>query len=289
MKKFFTLSFCLLATIVATAQTNGRNLFHEADIDEDGWLWFDSAEKIEKYIGVINETDYLVDPEGKPIQLVYADIFPDYPASEAYEDVDGAGIDGEIGSEGSRTGAIVLQPSSGAGNVNGGGFVVCMPSCYSYSICYSCNSRVMTRLVATSNANAPMSNSLGECELNSDKGWRVISAAYASLFKRLPSGIGTWDGLEKLSNGYEPVVMLQSNKAIYIWFQNATPDDVYIHGIKAITQETGAAGIGNVDSEGNGLQEIYTIDGRKVDSDLAKSSKGVYIITEQGKTRKVVK
>ena len=118
-------------------QPTEKVLFEASDLDENGWIWFDTAEKIEKYIGVINENDYVVDPEGKPIQLVYADIMPDYPASEASAEFVGAGTDGETGSEGSRTGAIMLQPASGAMATNGGGFVVCMPSCYAYDICYS--------------------------------------------------------------------------------------------------------------------------------------------------------
>lgn len=220
-----------------TPSTEEKVLFEAEDLDEDGWIWFDTAEKIEKYIGVINENDYLVDPDGKPIQLVYADIMPDYPASEASEEFVGAGTDGETGSEGSRTGAIMLQPASGAMSTNGGGFVVCMPSCHSYAICYSSNSKVMTRLVATKNANAPMSNSLGDCSLDSESAWRVISAAYATVLKRLPAGINTWDGLEELNNGYEPIVTMQSDDPIYVWFQSATPDTVYIHGIKVETEE----------------------------------------------------
>lgn len=220
-----------------TPSTEEKVLFEAEDLDEDGWIWFDTAEKIEKYIGVINENDYLVDPDGKPIQLVYADIMPDYPASEASEEFVGAGTDGETGSEGSRTGAIMLQPSSGVMSINGGGFVVCMPSCYSYDICYSSNSRVMTRLVATANVNAPMTHCLPECTLDSEAGWRVISAAYATVLKRLPAGINTWDGLEELNNGYEPIVTMQSDDPIYVWFQSATPDTVYIHGIKVETEE----------------------------------------------------
>ena len=220
-----------------TPQPSDKVLFEAEDLDENGWIWFDSAEKIEKYIGTINETDYLVDPEGKPIQLVYADIMPDYPSSSASADFVGAGTDGETGSEGSRTGAIMLQPSSASMTINGGGFVVCMPSCYSYSICYSSNSKVMTRLVATKNPNAPMSNSLAECEPDAETGWRIISATYTTIFKRLPAGINNWEGLEKLNNGYEPITTIQSEEPINVWFQSATADTIYIHGIKVETKE----------------------------------------------------
>lgn len=211
-------------------------LFEASDLDENGWIWFDTAEKIEKYIGVINETDYLVDPNGKPIQLVYADIYPDYPASDASAEFVGAGTDGETGSEGSRTGAIMLQPSSGS-NIDGGGFVVCMPSCHSYAICYSSNSKVMARILATTNVKSAMSQWNAEGSIDNEDGWRVISATYTTIFKRLPAGINTWDGLEELNNGYEPKVTMKSNDPIYAWFQNGTKDTVYIHGIKVETKE----------------------------------------------------
>lgn len=219
-----------------TTPTEKKVLFEASDLDEEGWIWFDTVEKIEKYIGIINEEDYLVDPEGKPIQLVYADIMPDYPASEASAEFVGAGTDGETGSEGSRTGAIMLQPASGS-NIDGGGFIVCMPSCYSYAICYSSNSKVMARIVATTNVNSSMFKWNAEGRIDNESGWRVISATYTTIFKRLPKGINTWDGLEKLNNGYEPVVTLQSEEPIYAWFQNGTPDTVYIHGIKVETEE----------------------------------------------------
>lgn len=285
MKKLFTFSFLLLATMVAVAQ----NWFDAKDKDEDGWIWFDTEEKIDKYIGLINETDYLVDPAGKPIQLVYADIYPDYPASNASADIIGAGTDGETGSEGSRTGAIMLQPSSGTMAINGGGFVVCMPSCHSYAICYSSNSRVMARLVATKNANAPMSSSLPECTLDSESGWRVISAKYANLFSRLPNGISTWSGLEELNNGYEPIVTMQSDDPIYVWFQSATEDTIYIHGIKVVTQEDAATGIVDVNAATAGSQAVHSVDGRRVAGNFAEQGRGLYIVTEQGKSKKVIR
>ena len=288
MKKLFTLSLLLCAATIAIAQTSGRNLFDASDIDENGWIWFDTAEKIDKYIGVINETDYVVDPEGKPIQLVYADIFPDYPASEVSEEFIGAGTDGETGSEGSRTGAIMLQPSSGS-NIDGGGFIVRMPSCYSYAICYSSNSKVMARILATTNDKSAMSQWHAEGSIDNENGWRVISATYTTIFKRLPAGINKWEGLEELNNGYEPIVTMQSNEPINVWFQNGTRDTVYIHGMKVITQEEDPSEIVKIDALQKNGQEVYTMDGRRVNNSFADVNKGLYIVTEQGRTRKVIK
>ena len=70
MKKIFTLLLLAMACSV-NMQAQEYNLFDPADVDADGWLWFDTDEKIEKYVGVCNEDDYKVNPNGKLIQLVY--------------------------------------------------------------------------------------------------------------------------------------------------------------------------------------------------------------------------
>lgn len=127
-----------------------------------------------------------------------------------------------------------------------------------------------------------------EGSIDSESGWRVISATYTTIFKRLPKGINTWDGLEELNNGYEPKVTMKSNDPIYAWFQNGTTDTVYIHGIKAITQEE-ATGITHAHIRAEDNQAVYTIDGRQIGGGFDKVGKGLYIVTEQGKTRKVVK
>jgi len=116
-----------------------------------------------------------------------------------------------------------------------------MPSCYSYDLCYSSNSKVMTRLVATTNVNAPMNNCLPGCTLDSETGWRIISAKYAAPFRCLPAGINNWEGLEELNNNTEPIATIQSDDPIYVWFQSATPDTIYIHGIRVETKEPIAA------------------------------------------------
>ena len=80
MKKIIsTLILGLACTIGVQAQE--YNLFY--DVDADGWLWFDSQEKIDKYVGLCNEADNKIDPNGKIIQMVPADIAPDYPPTYA--------------------------------------------------------------------------------------------------------------------------------------------------------------------------------------------------------------
>ena len=95
----------------------------------------------------------------------------------------------------------------------------------------------MARILATTNVKSAMSQWNAEGSLGNESGWRVISATYTTIFKRLPAGINIWAGLEELNNGYEPIVTMKSEDPIYAWFQNGTKDTVYIHGIKVETEE----------------------------------------------------
>lgn len=283
MKKIFTLAVAIFAAMSVSA--DDFNLFPTTD----GWLYFNTQENIDRYFGIINETDYLVDPNGKIVQGVYADQNPDYPATEADPEIPGAGDDAETGSAGSTTGAIILQPAAGFGNVNGGGIVLNLPSCSTLGIDYSSNSKVLLRVVATTNANAPMSNVNSNYDLNSDKGWKIISARYATVFRSLPSGHHQWTGIEEQNNGSDDVT-IQSDKPIYVWIQNATRDTVYIHGIKVTTpkqETTGVKGIKAYNS--NNGAEVYTIDGKNLGNNInAIRNHGIYIVRENGKARKVI-
>lgn len=82
-------------SVVMFANAQEYNLFDPADVDANGWIWFDTQEKIDKYIGQANNEDGKIDPNGKIIQLICAD-FGDYEDSTADPAVKGAGTDGEM-------------------------------------------------------------------------------------------------------------------------------------------------------------------------------------------------
>ena len=152
MRKIFTLMLLAMACTM-NIQAQEYNLFDPADLDADGWLWFDTDEKIEKYVGLCNEEDYKIDPNGKLIQMVYADILPDYPATYADSWWVGSGTDGEVGTDGALTGAIVISAASGMMSTNGGGVAVMMPSCKTFSLCLSKDGRAMVRMLASKDDN----------------------------------------------------------------------------------------------------------------------------------------
>lgn len=277
--KILTLALALAASTAASAQT--YNLFP----GQDGWLWFNTDEVINTYVGLINEDDYkpATGDGAKMVQLVYADQMPDYPASTASASVVGIGTDGEEGGEGSTTGALVLQPSSAKMNANGGGFVLALPSCSTLSIDYSCGSKVMGRLYATCNPNATMGQTAVSYDLSSDQGWKIISAKYMTVFKTLPYGHNQWTDMEQLSNGTDETT-IQSDQPIYVWFQSAINDDLYIHGIKVTTPRPETAGIGTLATDDAPCQ-YYTADGRRVSSPTAK---GLYIVRRGAVAHKAV-
>ena len=294
MKKIFTLLLLAMACSV-NMQAQEYNLFDAEDVDADGWLWFDTDEKIEKYVGICNEDDYKVDPNGKLIQLIYADIMSDYPSSYADSWFVGAGTEGDLEGEGAKTGSLVIAPASANMTTNGGGFVVCMPSCKSYSISLSSEAKMFVRMLATKDVNTSFTN------------YDVISAKYASVFKPLSSaGMFTWTGIETLDSGNDGAYNLQTNAPIYAYFQSLSKYEMYIHGIKVMAT-TNPAGVeeaevgkdkifffNNTISLNEEAQiEVYNVAGVKVKSAFATQlsledmSKGIYIVKTGNNTRKV--
>lgn len=289
MRKITQLAIALVVLVATNAQAQEYNLFSASDVDANGWLWFDTQAKIDKYVGNIDETNYKVDANGKLIQTVYADQMPDYPASEVSPEFVGAGTDGETGSEGSRTGAIMLQPSSASMTANGGGFVVCMPSCTTFSICLSSNSKIMGRILATKNVAADMGQASPTTDLTASTGWKIVNASYMTIFKTLGRGIKTWTGIEDLDNGTDEVT-IKSDEPIYVWFQSATHDTVYIHGIKVTTTKAVNTDISALTSKvSSDKTEVYSIDGSRMADGVDEHSlrKGVYIFRTKKGTRKV--
>ncbi len=306
MKKFSTLFLGLACA--AGMQAQEYNLF--ADVDADGWLWFDSQEKIDKYVGMCDEDNYKVDPDGKVIQLVYADILPDYPPATANPYYVGPGADGEdYGTEGYKTGALVIPGSSSViteGRSNGGGFVVCMPSCSSYSICLSSLYSVRCHIWGSRDANAKFT----DVNTNSSSfmdGYYTNFAAY-SLFNSLcDAGIYTWTGIENLNSGYDNPDVFKGNAPVYAYFQNDRNQEVYIHGIRVTTPTNSTVDIRETAAprpriffEGNRVVlngeadiKVYNAAGQVVDAahadrmDLSGMPEGVYVVRAGEAVRKL--
>lgn len=221
MNKFY-MTICLLVASLGVANAQ-KNLFDAADVDANGWIWFDTQAKIDKYIGQSDNENAKYNESGKIIQMVSAG-FGDYLDSEVSPEFTGAGTDGVLGTTGAHTGAIKLAAASANSTANGGGLIVKMPSCTSFSLCLSADSKMFVRLLGTTQAN----------KMTSD--FTIVSAKYTTVFKSLSSaGIYTWTGMEQLNTGFEPIFTWTSNATMYAYIQNVTKNNLYIHGIKVLT------------------------------------------------------
>lgn len=220
MKKFYFMMALILCAMSATAQN--YNLFSASDIDKDGWLWFDTQAKVEKYVGICDEENYKADPNGKKIQMIYADQLPTYPQTTVDPDAIGYGKGGELKAEGYKKGAIILPAASAIGATNGGGILIMMPSCSELSINVSCEGKVTCRLLSSADINATF-------------GKYGVRQAYILGFKNFAgAGNTTVKGLESLTSGNDEIT-IKSDKPVYAYFQNTTKGEVYIHGIRVIT------------------------------------------------------
>lgn len=131
MKKFLLTLAALGAMSAANAQQT-YNFFDPADCDADGWIWFDTQAKLDKYCGFsTKKISYKV----QFLAAGYEDKDYNYPEPIANPDYIGYGTDGKIGGPGSKTGAIVL-PTAGpdfAGYLapanHGGGILLHLPDC----------------------------------------------------------------------------------------------------------------------------------------------------------------
>lgn len=274
MRKIYLAWALLLSAIGVQAQE--YNLFPASVVDENGWLWFNSQEIVDQYVGVCNEENYKVDPEGKIIQMVYADQIPTYPSTTVDPGAIGFGKGGELGADGYKKGAIILPAATDLGSINGGGIALCLPSCSTFSINISCDNQVSCRLLSTDKIETAFK----------DYGVRQV---YLAPFKKIAgSGNTSVNGLETKTNGKDNIT-IKSDKPVYVYFQNTTTHEVYIHGIKVTTPKQETAGIANIQTQGTAAQEVYTIDGVKVGNTLKGQKQGLYIVKHGNSIKKVIK
>lgn len=273
MRKIYLAWALLLSAIGVQAQE--YNLFPASVVDENGWLWFNSQEIVDQYVGVCNEEDYKVDPEGKIIQMIYADQNPTYPSTTVDPNAIGYGNGGELGAEGYKKGAIILPAASAWLSPNGGGIVLCLPSCSTFSINVSCSGSISCQLLSTDK----VGTMFGDYE---------VRKAYGLFNKFAGAGNTTVTGLEKQTNGYNEIT-IKSDKPVYAYFRNITNKEVYIHGIKVTTPKQETTGIANIQTQGTAAQEVYTIDGVKVGNTLKGQKQGLYIVKHGNSIKKVIK
>ena len=278
MKKIVTLAMLAVATMSASAQET-FNLFSPADCDADGWLWLNTQEKIDKYVGTINEDGYTVDPNGKVIQMAFANINPDY--TETYADPEAYGVDTQgntildegVNKDECIKGAIVLAPASAMMATNGGCLVLNLPSCATIDLMLSSEARMLGRTLMLSSTNGiDNDNSTGENPWTGDT--KSIYAKASVLGSLHGAGQWKWEGVESLNNGFNNDITFKSESPVYFALQNCHKYAIYVHAIRITTPKQETVGIQENIANKQERNAYYNLAGQRMTSPV----KGINII-----------
>ena len=278
MKKIVTLAMLAVATMSASAQTT-YNLFSPTDCDADGWLWLNTQAKIDRYVGKINEDAYTVDPNGKVIQLAFANINPDY--TETYADPEAYGVDTQgntildegVNKDECIKGAIVLAPASAMMATNGGCLVLNLPSCATIDLMLSSEARMLGRTLMLSSTNGiDNDNSTGENPWTGDT--KSIYAKASVLGSLHGAGQWKWEGVESLNNGFNNDITFKSESPVYFALQNCHKYAIYVHAIRITTPKQETVGIQENIANKQERNAYYNLAGQRMTSPV----KGINII-----------
>lgn len=297
-KTLLTLAaFAVVGTL--SAQTT-YNFFDPADCDADGFLWFDTKEKLDKYVGY---------PSRMLVKLVDADyqLPTDYPGEyetpETKKDASyvGYGTDGVKGGTGSKKGAIML-PVAGedfvgyaAPSCHGGGILLHLPDCAKVDFYVSAEQENLNLGVHTAEGNVD-NRDLGMYNL-------IKGGEYTPGFmgEDLP-GVkytGYFNDVEKLEDseygapGNQRYFKIQSEQGVkrtirLVNYMKNSP--LYIHGIRVLQYTdngnpfTPGSGVAGIEADENAPVEFFNMQGVKVSGD----EPGLYIRRQGSKTTKIV-
>lgn len=250
MKKIVTLALLFAGAFTSAVHAQG-NLFTPADCDANGWLWFNTQAKIDKYVGDANSDKLIKMIPSAPIE-VEPDVFE--PVNNTVSPtVYGAGTDGylpgvdstgaTLGAD-AKQGAIVLAPALGAGQQNGGGILMYLPSCYYCEAFFSAEVRLTPCL----------KGGIGHLE-TVDLG---IIRGFAPPFTQLSkAGQATWK-MHELSNASSGLTIKQEGPVtVYIINDNQSKAEMYVHGLKVQVYGEGA-GISGTASDAEGINIAQT-------------------------------
>lgn len=278
MKKLLLSVAAISAFTVANAQQT-YNYFDPADCDADGWLWFDTQEKIDKYVGWqgIGENPKIM---LQTATFENADMGFDEPYTDP--DIQGYNTDGVKGGEGAWTGAIVLcgaSSANGSDSPNGGGIMMQFPDLAEFDVKLSTESDYIC---------------LG---LKGAKGWvEPVDCGVIQTYLRIGVLLNkplaathqyTWNNIQDINNSNTGLRLASPlGEKVTALIVNNRGDELLVQGIKAFTytDTNNGAAVEGVEVDENAPVEYYNLQGVKVNGDIP----GLYIRRQGGKAEKVI-
>lgn len=251
MKKLLLTMAAMAAMTAANAQTT-YNYFDPSDCDANGWLWFDTQEKIDKYCGFGSK--YKIQLQS----ATFEDGDGQFAEPECYADEEGYNEAGELGGEGSRTGAIILPAASTTNdNPNGGGIMMWLPDCAEFDLFLSTeNDRICGGIFGA-------------------KGWvepidTQVIKAYLSMNWGLLKPIATtsqvqWNNIQAVTNGNTGMSLASpKGEKVTALIRNNMKYPLLVQGIKVLTYTATSAGVDGIESDASALK--LTLDGKTINA-----------------------
>lgn len=291
MKKVLLTIAAFAAVSVANAQQL-YNYFDPADCDANGWLWFDTQAKIDKYLGYY-------DPEllKTPAELASPKLYMIDALCESEPGVSdptfgdatikGYNAEGVQGGEGSRTGALVLAAGSTERGTkdDGGSFIVWLPDCAQLDLEISQDYDLI----------APgLYGGLGWIEdvdlnvIKSYKDWGMISKPLSRTYTY------SWTNIQDLENTGDVTchkIGQPLGQKVTAKVRQNVSTEMLIHGIRILQYTdnghpfTPGSGVSGIEADdANAPVEFFNMQGVKVSG----NEPGMYIRRQGSKTAKVI-
>lgn len=288
MKKFL-LSVAAVATVMsASAQT--YNYFDPRDCDADGWLWFDTKAKLDKYCGdwgdykiILSGAQY-EDSEGQYRECELDPTIFGYN-KEGYQyvtDKDGNNIEPLERAAGTWTGAIITPRAKTYGLQNGGGIIMHLPDLAEFSVAMSCENRLRQMVLMGSKEPGDVER----IDLGAVTGFAFPFTSLTDLCQY------TWSNLQtKIHDGTQLTLASPKGEPVTAGLFNDMTTDVLIQGIKVFTytqteypeyNDSAVDELGVDDADAP--VEYFNLQGVKV----TDPENGVFIRRQGSKTSKVI-
>lgn len=269
MKKTL-LTFAALAAFTAANAQQTYNYFDPADCDADGWLWFDTQEKLDKYCGYTDE--YKIILSG----ATYEDSEGQYADCELDPTIQGYNKAGEQGGEGSWTGGIIIPRAKTFGTQDGGGIILSLPDLAEFSVAMSSENKLRQFVIMGS-----------KVEGNVERIDLALVRGY-SLFRPLSSDCQLqWTNLQSLKNDNTGLTLASPlGEHVTAGLFSDITSSTLIQGIKVFTytNTNEGAAVDGIEADDNAPVEYYNLQGMKVNGD----EPGIYVRRQGAKTSKVI-
>lgn len=263
MKKTL-LTIAVVAVAVSAKAQASYNYFDASDVDADGWLWFDTQEKLDKYCGW--GSDYKIQLQ----TATFEDADGQFAEPELDATVPGYNADGQQGGDGAKTGAIILPAAASVSDSpNGGSIMMWLPDCAEISMFISTEyDKICTGVKGAKGWVEPIDCATIKTYLSMS--WGAIQPlAKVSQYQ--------WNNIQNLTNADGLQLKSSAGNKVTGQIVNNMKYPLYVHGIKVLTY-TASAGVESAVTDATAMKLMF--DGSRV---VASQDADIEVYTAGGR------